>query len=180
MLRETKTVIRTWARERLSLRMQAVLMAAIRGCDSADKNDPTKAIVWALRWEILNPAVPEYDPYVTTTFMGYKPELTTDRRRFLGSFDHYPVHFILHLAHAAEILGYCHPLKSVRDYWHSFYVELVTQMHLNIETHSELVIRLSDTPDEKTHAIYYCPEYGCLREKDHEGGCLFVVETAHA
>jgi hypothetical protein len=48
-------LMREWT-ENLTIRQQAVLVSAVRGCDGAPKDDPSKSILWALRWDILHPS----------------------------------------------------------------------------------------------------------------------------
>jgi hypothetical protein len=124
--------------------MQAVLISAVRGCDGAPKNDPSKPILWALRWDTINPSDESFDPNTTTSFMGYTVDLKVAVRQFLGSMDPYPLHFVTHLLHAAEICGYFHPDEKIRGFWQSFYNRACSALHMNPETQAELVHRLRD------------------------------------
>ncbi len=61
-----------------------------------------------------------------------------------GSMDQYPVHWLLHLLQAAEIVAYKHPDKIIANYWLYFYSKGVEAMHLNPETEEQLDLRLQD------------------------------------
>lgn len=63
---------------------------------------------------------------------------------FINDLDSYPIHFALHLCHAAEIVGYQHPDFDVKKYWHLFYREFCNAFHMNIETKGQLSQRLAD------------------------------------
>jgi hypothetical protein len=65
--------------------------------------------------------------------------------------DTYPVHFILHLMHSIEILGYKHPMEIPRAMFHNAYVRLVTALHLNPESEEEMDFRLRDGIPSRCH-----------------------------
>jgi len=135
-----RSVVQNWVFH-TPMRMQAVLLSAIRGCDGKSKEDPSKAVVRALRRIILHNADP------TNSFM--KEELYNERvDAFVGDIDQYPVHFIMHLTHAAEIVGYKHPDHLIRGRWLDIYRKLVKALHLNPELENQLDVRLGYMPDE--------------------------------
>lgn len=137
-------VTRRWTHA-LSRRMQAVLISAVRGCDGAPKHDPSKSVLWALRWDTLNPSDDHFNPRTTTSFMGYTATRDKDLQTFLGSLDQYPFHFVMHVLHAAEICGYFHPDESRRSWWFSLYIRACLQhLHVTPETKDEVVERLRD------------------------------------
>lgn len=133
----------------LPYRMQAVLISGIRGCDTARKDDPSKAITRALRRLVMRNADP------SNTFIGDgipKKELA---EKFLWDLDSYPMHFVAHTMHAAEIVGFkftgenCNLLDmeivAHRKWWNQFYLDLVKALHLNPETEKQLDVRLGFT-----------------------------------
>ncbi len=146
----TQSVMQPWTLK-CSKRMQAVLIAAVRGCDGAPKEDPSKFVLWALRADVLRPADPSYDLQNPRGFMGYVPELTYYRDVFLKSLDQYPFHFVMHLTHAAEIIGHYYdpdgtglPNKT-RHFWFDFYQKIaVENCHMQPETLNDLERRLAD------------------------------------
>lgn len=132
-------VVQAWMHV-LSWKQQAVILAAIRGCDGKEKTDPSKTIVRLLRSSVLHNADPN------GTFIS---AMTDDERfakatgEYLDDLDHYPVHFVLHLMFAAEIIGYMGP-PGLRSRWKGFYVSTVRAMHLNPETAEQMMDRLAD------------------------------------
>jgi hypothetical protein len=132
-------VIKHWVFE-LPMRMQTVLMAATRGADGVPKEDKSKAIVRALRSILFNNAD------LTNSFM--KDDVTEEQvEKFASDIDHYHVHFLMHLTHAIEIVGYKHPDNYVRGKWLTIYKRLCKSLHLNFETESQLDVRLGHTPE---------------------------------
>jgi len=123
--------------------MQSVLMSAMRGCDTARKDDNSKHITRAIRPILCNNADP------SNTFMGTMIPLSKPTEQFLWDLDSYPMHFVAHTMHAAEIIGYKYPEDKVRKWWRKFYEDMVKALHLNPETETQLDVRLGFTPDEK-------------------------------
>jgi hypothetical protein len=125
----------------LPLRFQGVLIASVRGCDGADKNDRSKPVLRALRRTFLNPA-DEAECYLDGGFMSV--EFTYEQRdAFLSDVDCYPVHFILHIMHACEVVGYNHPTEKVRWRFAELYTALVKKFHLVPELPEALDYRLT-------------------------------------
>ena len=117
-----------------SLKQQTVVLVALRGCDGLPKEDPSKKLVRVLRATVL------LNADSSTEFMvGFNHSEVT---RMTGAIDHYPVHWLTHFMHAAEIIGYKHPVAEVKAYWSDAYRSLVTALHLNVETEEELDDRL--------------------------------------
>lgn len=119
----------------LPFRMQTVLMSATRGADGVPKEDKSKVLVRGLRELLYNNADP------TSSFM--KVELTEAQvEAFASDIDHYHVHFLMHLTHAVEIVGYKHPDDLVRARWIAIYKRICKSLHLNFETENQLDVRL--------------------------------------
>lgn len=135
------SVLKAWVFD-LPFRMQSVLMSALRGCDTARKDDVSKAVTRAIRPVMCNNADP------SNTFMGetFPPE--DKLKQFLWDLDSYPMHFVAHTMHAAEIIGYKHPDEKLREKWVKLYKDMVLALHLNFETESQLDVRLGFTPAE--------------------------------
>src|ERR1700744_3079929 len=108
------SVMRQWTME-IPRRHQGVLVTGLRGCDGAPKEDTSKSISRMIRRAVLNPA----DPRETRNaggFFGMKPEdLKANVLDFLHSLDQYPLHYIMHLCHACEVIGYKHPDECYRS-----------------------------------------------------------------
>ena len=133
-----KSVVRGWVLE-IPYTQQAVLLAAVRGCDSVPKEDPSKPFVRYFRWCILHNAK-RLDGDLTGFMRDSEPS-RDEWEAFIDSLDHYPVHWLLHFAHAAEIVGYKCPVHPVNQFWLLFYNGVVRRMHLKPETDEELDIR---------------------------------------
>lgn len=138
------SVLQPWVQE-LGLRHQGVLISATRGCDYMSKEDASKALVRAYRSEILVSF--DNDP---KTFIDKvtRKELASRMETVLHGFDHYPIHWIMPFAYAAEILGYYHPNPARGELWLQFYTRLVKKIHLNPETKEQLDERLNASEED--------------------------------
>lgn len=147
--RKMTSILREWV-SALPLRHQGVLIAAVRGCDGAPKENSAKPIVRALRYAILNPA-DEREIGMDSAFMkrGFSD---AELRGFLRDWDHYPVHFVGHLMHACQVVGYCHPDRDrlprphnpVAELFSYAYTSMVEKLHLSPETPSQMHARLTE------------------------------------
>lgn len=136
----------------LTLQQQSVLMLASRGPDGTAKHHPCKDVIRAYRGTVLVAA--RYGRTLhwaesADTFMSLDLFADDDRwadavTRFFSSLDGLPHHYILHLLHGAQILGYKHPDERFRGRWTSFYAESCDDMHMNRETEQQMDARLSD------------------------------------
>jgi len=134
------SVLKPWVTA-LPFRMQSVLMAALRGCDTVRKNDASKFVTRSLRSVCLHNADP------SNTYM--LAEIPDRWLEFLDDLDSYPLHFVMHTAHAAEIVGYKYNEANTRSWWLMFYKNLVKALHLNPEIEEQLDVRLGSTPAEE-------------------------------
>lgn len=132
------SIVQDWVAD-LGLRHQGGLMTAVRGCDSVPKEDASKSLVRSYRSYILtafgrNPL----------SFIEFTPlsKLRERMQSVANNFDHYPIHFVLHLVQAAEIVGYHHPETLVRQLWLHFYTLMCHKMHLQPESKEALDTRL--------------------------------------
>jgi hypothetical protein len=132
----------------LGLRHQGVLVSAVRGCDDAPKDDPSKLFVRCYRAVILNAHC--VNPEKAATFIQVVPVMTLAERfyNFRKNLDHYPHHYVMHFIHAIEIIGYKHPSSEVRAIWREFYNTLCRGLHVSPESEMELDYRLN--ADEET------------------------------
>lgn len=146
-----KSVLQDWVMA-LGLRHQGVLLNACRGCDTVPKDDVSKALVRVYRSHILNSHCGNPEKSVSYIEAATAVELHCRMRAVIGNFDHYPLHYITHLIHAAEIVGYYHPSKTAAGLWSTFYCEMVRKLHLTPETKAQLDKRLNAPEDE--FAVY--------------------------
>jgi hypothetical protein len=142
------SIVQDWATE-LGLRHQGVLVSAVRGCDSITKEDPMKLLTRFYRACVLKAHVG--DARKASSYMiwcDHGHEFWAIAEPVLKSFDHYPVHFLLHFLHASEILGYKMPSNTVqKQWWLEFYRKLCRRMHINPETEVQLDERLNANED---------------------------------
>lgn len=132
------SVVRPWVHA-LTFKQQTVLLTSFRGVDGMERQDKSKNLCKAMRSTLLQNASPNVG-----TFMLFS--VTAEYlKEFAENIDHYPVHWLLHFLHATEIVGYKHPNKTLRTWWHNLYLLLVDAMHLQPETEESLDARLSDT-----------------------------------
>lgn len=142
------SVVKKWLGDSCSLKQQTVVLAAFRGCDGVPKNDPSKQFTKNMRSSILINAdqgstfYPESDAMLDSTGKADIDDFFIDCSR--GGLDAYPVHWLMHLLQAAEIVGYKCKDKSISEYWLYFYLTGVKALHLNPETEEQLDVRLAD------------------------------------
>lgn len=138
---ESTPVMRAWTTKQ-PLRHQGVLVAGIRGCDGAPKHDPSKHVSRMIRRAVLNPA-DERETRSRGGFFGFDAELLeTNLHAFLDSLDQYPLHYVMHLCHAAEVIGYKHPDREFRTFFLLVYQGMVHKFHMTPETESDMDARL--------------------------------------
>lgn len=140
-------VLKDWVGT-LGLRHQGVLLTAVRGCDTAPKDDASKLFTRCYREIILNPHVG--DSAKSASFIEKVDELELIRRflAYWKNLDHYPHHYVMHLVHAIEVIGWKHPDGNTAYQWRSFYLSLCRGLHVRHETCEEMDARLN--ADEQT------------------------------
>lgn len=141
-------VLRPWVRA-LPLRYQGVLVTAIRGCDTAHKEDRSKSLSRMIRRAVLNPA-DERETTMAGGFFGFDPErLKSDLHDFLHSLDAYPLHYVMHLMRACEVIGYEYPQPSIREStWVEYDAELYMRQFFR-EVYEAICFTLHVTPESE-------------------------------
>lgn len=140
-----------WCRS-LPFQQQSVLMLAARGPDGIAKAHPCKPIQRAYRATVLCAAERKRVLYWGETGDGFMcladvrlPARWWERvNGFFHYVDSLPLHFVMHLLHGAEILGYKHPDERFRTLWCDFYFRGCDELHLPPETSVEMDARLND------------------------------------
>ncbi len=146
------SVLQPWV-EKLSLMQQSVLLASIRGPDGLHKNHVSKNL---LRWFRRCILISAFDKRVLASphelgggsFTGPVADVTAAVEAYLKCVDEVPHHFQLHLMHAAEIVGYKHPVYLTRVWWYDFYRKLVNDAHLYPESEAQMDKRLGDVESQ--------------------------------
>lgn len=131
-------VVQEWL-ENCSWKEQTVVLCALRGTDSGG-SPVIKSMTRWIRRTSLNNAAPR------KTFMrdeGF-PGVKDMAEETPIAFDMLPVHFLGHLMHALEVIGYKHPdiltATSARLAYHG----LCEYLHLNPESEEQMSDRLRD------------------------------------
>ncbi len=136
------SVLRQWV-QNLPLREQGTLVVAARGCDLAPKyplDSPERQLTAAIRFAAMIPAdAREVDSEIGCFMLSTPP---SDLR--LSSLEHYPMHWVLHVIHACEAIGYRHPEADTRELWLRLYLKMCKSLHMNAETFDQFVSRLSE------------------------------------
>ena len=155
--------------DHLTFMQQSVLITAIRGPDTIRKNHISKFVIrWLRRCTLICSFGNEiltlpYDPGERKGGSFTGPSLHADVvegrntwqdgmdnliKGYLSTVDELPHHFQLHFMHAAEILGYKHPLPEIRAWWHKTYLRLVNDAHLVPEPEDVMDRRLGDNEND--------------------------------
>lgn len=175
-----ESVLHDWVHE-LTFQMQALLLTAMRGPDENNKYNAAKAIIRYLRGAVIKPAGDwngennndfmwaEYDQFKKWAFT------------FWQDHDEYPHHFIMHLVHCAEIVGYFYPIPAIAEHWKNFYWDACDAFHMNPETKEQLKKRLNDFGrgiHNGDRGFGKCQEGKCEEwaSKDYNGHGHYVCE----
>lgn len=139
-----ESVIHDWVSE-LPFTQQAVLMVAMRGPDGLSKDNLAKPIVFYMRHAVMKPAYPYKDnePYKPGNFMCCDfDNFSYNANALLENHDDMPHHFLMHIIHAAEIIGYKHPDPIIRGWFNLLYRRFCESFHMHPESFASLDKRL--------------------------------------
>lgn len=145
------SVLQDWVND-LSFMQQSVLISAVRGPDGFDKDSDTKPIArWYRRCILLSafegkaincPYTPGGGSF--TGPIDRDTHVLEISKNYFNKMDSIPLHYYTHFMHAAQIVGYKHPIKNTRDFWSKFYLNCVNKLHLLPEPEEMMDKRLSD------------------------------------
>lgn len=138
-----ESALHEWVHE-LTFQQQALLMTGMRGPDENNKYNAAKAITRYLRGAICKPAGNWGGSNDNDFMWGDYGKFVQHSQSFWLDHDEYPHHFIMHLIHCAEVIGYKMPNRSHAEYWQDFYTEACHAFHMTPETEDEMDIRLND------------------------------------
>lgn len=142
-IQATESVVHEWV-STLTFQQQALLMTGMRGPDGSEKHNGAKYIVRYLRAIVLKPAGNWQGKNDNDFMWGDYTLFDHYAFEFWNNHDHYPHHFIMHLFHCAEVIGYKHPDHGIRWRWNQFYLGGCRAFHLNPETEEQMDNRLND------------------------------------
>ena len=142
-LKPIESALHDWVHT-LTFQQQALLMTGMRGPDTCNKHNPAKAIIRYLRGAICKPAG-NWSYGNDNDFMwGQYQWFGSWQKQFLDDPDGYPHHFIMHLIHCAEVIGYKHPDDVIAGNWLDFYHAGCKAFHMWAEEEHEMDERLND------------------------------------
>lgn len=151
---------------------QGVLISCIRNCDNIVSEGPAKILVRGIRATCIKSA------QTKGSFNARRPDpkkiLATARVFVDDMFDHCPMHFIAHLMHASEVIGYCHPDENIAELWSEIYEMIVHELHLNVETREHFHKRLADNAEQVVRENEY--DRKCYETKDYGDNIGIVNE----
>jgi hypothetical protein len=136
----------------LPLQQQSVMWLALRGPDGIPKSHPCKDVQRAYRGSVLKAARfnrelywgERADSFMSLNVFADDGAWKAAVDRFWDDVDALPLHFVMHLAHGAQVLGYKHPDPEFRHRWLEFYLRACTEFHLAPELEPALDDRLND------------------------------------
>jgi hypothetical protein len=138
----SKSILQSWVTD-LGLRHQGVLLTVVRGYDGWSKHSPQKPLIRELRGLILVPFDERELAFAGGFMCGFPHHPAAQGfKEFCDNIDGLPVHYVMHLVHAIEIVGYCHPEVEVRDVYFLRYRKLCDKFHLYPEQSEEMNARL--------------------------------------
>lgn len=145
------SIVREWV-SLLGPRMQGVLLTAIRGADTSPREAAIKTLARYYRSTVIHGL--NDDPQTFLKLCDYEND--DDRKsvirlmeEVLRDHDAFPHHYLMHLIHAAEIVGYFHPNDACAATWESFYRRFCNKLHMRCESKSEIVARLCEVSESK-------------------------------
>jgi len=136
----------------LPLQQQSVLFLAARGPDGVAKASPCKAVQVAYRASVFMAGRfgrmlewgEKADSFMSLDVFAVPSLWNGAVDDFFKHGDSLPHHYLMHLMHGAQILGYKHPDKRFSERWFAFYLRMVEDLHLHTESESEMDHRLGD------------------------------------
>lgn len=153
MSERSRSVQPDWCLE-LPIQQQAVLLLAARGPDGISDTHPCadiqrayRASMWSssrygrqLEWGEVSVA----DDFMSLSLFSDDHQWGVVVNQFFQRVDELSHHFLVHLFHGAEVLGFKHPDSRFRSRWAGFYQRAASHMHMREETEVEMDTRLSD------------------------------------
>ena len=133
------SVIKPWVNT-LTWKAQSALMTAVRGCDSDDAPHTRDAVRW-LRRQIFYDADVE-GTFVKTVIGSVSPKVIKRELEYMS------IHFVGHLAHGMQIIGYKHPDENVRIFALGWYNDFCQMLHCDPEPEFAMDGRLTDNREK--------------------------------
>lgn len=137
--KNVKSVLQDWVME-LPLRMQGTLLTGIRGCDLTPKyplDSMERRLVGYLRFCTMNPADPREVDVEPGCFFVSDPGVIKP-----SALGHYPWHWLSHVVHCLEVIGFMHSERKTRERAMWLYTSFVNSFHMETESYERFVERM--------------------------------------
>lgn len=144
------SVLQEWVMG-LPLREQGVLLTGARGCDLTPKfplDSTARQLTAFLRYCFMVP-VDDRETDIAGAFFQSEPPV--DWR--VSELGHYPTHWVMHIMHCFEVVGYRHPDKYAAAVANAIYLKFVDSFHLLPEPKHLMIDRLSEDRIEKGNVV---------------------------
>lgn len=144
----------------LSYQQQGVLATGVRGCDGVRKYHDSKFLQRWIRRAMMRGAYeggytfPDNLEPGGGSFMGPVRDLEDAKKKFFNTIDELPFHYVMHMLHTVEIIGYKHPEQNIASWFCTFYYQMCRHMHLEIETAEDMNWRLNDKDKEGPESAF--------------------------
>lgn len=132
------SVLQPWL-EKLTWKEQSALLTAIRGNDDFYNTNVRTLVRW-LRRQTL------YDADINGTFIkhGDLPEPTELKK----DLEYMRLHFVSHLMHGLQIIGYKHPIIGISKTGYDYYKSICHTLHCEMESEEDMNERLKDNREK--------------------------------
>lgn len=131
------SVLQSWL-EQIPIRMQSTLILGLRGPDTHRAPEVKKIGRW-LRGVSFRPGNPDN---ALEFIRDEAPDRIHEKGPAARELEFCSQHYFLHLMHALEVVGYCHPCIDVAQRAHALFCDMCALMHLPAETLEEFERRL--------------------------------------
>jgi hypothetical protein len=131
------SVLQLWT-DKISLKAQAVLISAIRRPDGVNAKYSSDIVRW-IRANTLNDGNAGKGDFLKTNDLP-----SVEDKEFQKEFVTLSLHAVLHIIHAVEVIGYCHPDEDIQTAGTNFYTDICDMFHMNHEGINIMKLRLSD------------------------------------
>lgn len=145
-MKSNNCVLQKWVQE-LTWKEQSAILTSIRGSDEFYIPQLRSLVRWIRRTTL-------YDADLNGTFV--KHGALPSKGELKPCLEYMRVHFVSHLMHTLEIIGYRCPDDDIAEIAEGYYVNMCDILHCNPETREEMDVRLKDNREKKKE---YC-EFG--------------------
>lgn len=132
-----ESVLKEWLTE-YDFTVQSAVLTGIRGYDLGMPDDLKHLTRW-MRGLIMKDGRPNNGKFVRED----PPEI--NYKEFIKKTEYMSFHYVWHLAHSLQIIGYLHPDEIISAHALQYYDWLCKKSHINPETKGQMLKRLEDS-----------------------------------